>query len=404
MGTLGDVVPFMRISRRLVALGFRVDFLTNQNWMERVSATGARAVAIAPADPSQTGRDDVAFFKQCVMPSFDASFDHVARLVAGGGSPSLVYRTNMLGASCAAERFGLAAVKVALQPSAIPSVDRPPWPLTCLVAHPFSGIDTRWMVRAAYGLGEIFSPYRRDIELFRRSRGLTRQVSNRIHVAERLLLLLCPSWFALPQGDWPEHCVCSGFPLDSVVESPSKGEQPIVFTPGTGTNDTQTFVVRSRAVAALVGRPAVLLSRDLPVSRMDGVETAPFADLGPLLRGAAAIVHHGGIGTTAEAIRAGVPQLILADRFDQPDNAVRVAQLGLGGAVLSTRSAPAVIANTLREVLESSHCKEQLMTASHLVANHDGIAAAVDAILEACSLGGKQQRDTLRDASSGSYR
>jgi UDP:flavonoid glycosyltransferase YjiC (YdhE family) len=43
---------------------------------------------------------------------------------------------------------------------------------------------------------------------------------------------------------------------------------------------------------------------------------------------AAAVVHHGGIGTTAEALRSGRPQLVLPVGGDQPDNAARLARIG----------------------------------------------------------------------------
>ncbi len=60
---------------------------------------------------------------------------------------------------------------------------------------------------------------------------------------------------------------------------------------------------------------------------------ADFVPLEKLLRRVAAIVHHGGIGTTAQALSAGVPQLPVPMSFDQPDNAYRVERLGVGHAV-----------------------------------------------------------------------
>jgi rhamnosyltransferase subunit B len=61
--------------------------------------------------------------------------------------------------------------------------------------------------------------------------------------------------------------------------------------------------------------------------------TAPFRQLLPLC---GAVVHHGGIGTTAAALEAGCPQLVLPPAWDQPDNAARVAELG-AGLVLGSR-------------------------------------------------------------------
>jgi UDP:flavonoid glycosyltransferase YjiC (YdhE family) len=53
----------------------------------------------------------------------------------------------------------------------------------------------------------------------------------------------------------------------------------------------------------------------------------PFSDVLPRC---AAIVHHGGIGTTSQAFAAGIPQLIMPLAHDQPDNAQRVRKLGVG--------------------------------------------------------------------------
>ena len=66
-----------------------------------------------------------------------------------------------------------------------------------------------------------------------------------------------------------------------------------------------------------------------------------------MLPRAAAIAHHGGIGTAAEALRAGCPQLVMPMTFDQPDNAVRLERLGVGrtlwpGAVDGRAAARAV--------------------------------------------------------------
>jgi rhamnosyltransferase subunit B len=54
---------------------------------------------------------------------------------------------------------------------------------------------------------------------------------------------------------------------------------------------------------------------------------APFSQLLPL---AAAMVHHGGIGTLSQCLAAGVPQLVVFMSLDQPDNAARIERLGVG--------------------------------------------------------------------------
>ena len=87
------------------------------------------------------------------------------------------------------------------------------------------------------------------------------------------------------------------------------------------------------AASEALGARAILLTKhaDLIPSRLPGSMRhclfAPFHQLLPLCR---AIVHHGGIGTTAAALDTGCPQLILPLAWDQPDNAARVVRLGAG--------------------------------------------------------------------------
>ena len=64
----------------------------------------------------------------------------------------------------------------------------------------------------------------------------------------------------------------------------------------------------------------------------------PYVPLRALLPRCAALVHHGGIGTTAEALRAGVPQVIVPLAYDQFDNAARVD--GARGRRARSRAAP----------------------------------------------------------------
>src|SRR5262249_31774015 len=77
-----------------------------------------------------------------------------------------------------------------------------------------------------------------------------------------------------------------------------------------------------------LGRRAVVLTphrEQVPAPLPAGALWLPYVPLAALLPRAAALVHHGGIGTTAEALRAGVPQVIVPLAYDQFDNAARWA-------------------------------------------------------------------------------
>jgi UDP:flavonoid glycosyltransferase YjiC (YdhE family) len=79
-------------------------------------------------------------------------------------------------------------------------------------------------------------------------------------------------------------------------------------------------------------------------------EFAPFQDLFPRC---AAVLHHGGIGTVAAALAAGVPQLIRPLCFDQIDNGARVARLGAGDWIHPARSGPRHIAEALQKLAKT---------------------------------------------------
>jgi UDP:flavonoid glycosyltransferase YjiC (YdhE family) len=72
-------------------------------------------------------------------------------------------------------------------------------------------------------------------------------------------------------------------------------------------------------------------------------------ELEQLLPRAAAILHHGGLGTTARALQAGIPQVISPIGFDQPDNGHRVELLGAGRVVPRDRMSGATFAAAVRE-------------------------------------------------------
>src|SRR6202012_1799180 len=94
-------------------------------------------------------------------------------------------------------------------------------------------------------------------------------------------------------------------------------------------------------LAAAAGRGRVRAARPAPrrpaagraaarAGVLPGRRCRAYVPLRALLPRCAALVHHGGIGTTAEALRAGVPQVIVPLAFDQFDNAARVRALGAG--------------------------------------------------------------------------
>jgi UDP:flavonoid glycosyltransferase YjiC (YdhE family) len=181
---------------------------------------------------------------------------------------------------------------------------------------------------------------------------------------------LFPDWFAPPAPDWPPQAQLTGFisfddaredSVSAAVEDFLKtGEPPLIFTPGTAMHHAAGFFSASLEACRLLGRRALLLTGNrsqLPSSLPAGVMHCPYLPFSKILPRGAALVHHGGIGTTAQALAAGIPQLVMPMAYDQPDNAARTERLGVGASISPARYRGPAVAKKLSYLLASLEVK-----------------------------------------------
>ena len=216
---------------------------------------------------------------------------------------------------------------------------------------------------------------------------------------------------AEPQPDWPPSTRLTGFLFRDPVagrESPGgkpaegdagdavrldafldAGPPPIVFTLGSSAVVVAgPFYEESLAAARRIGMRAVLLVGDDLANRPSAPlgDDAIVLDRTPhdtLFPRAAAIVHHGGIGTLGQALRAGRPMLVVPWAHDQPDNAHRAARLGVARILHPKRYRADRAATELQALLDDSACLARAARIGETVRSEDGVAAACDAIEEA---------------------
>jgi UDP:flavonoid glycosyltransferase YjiC (YdhE family) len=213
------------------------------------------------------------------------------------------------------------------------------------------------------------------INEFRAKLGLTKPVKGILNTwwhAPQLVMGMWPEWFAPTQPDWPRQFNAVGFPLfDETGITPisneldgwlSNADAPIAFTPGSAMVQGKHFFEESTKACVQLNRRGILLTRhpeqippQLP-SLVRHVEYAPFTQLLPRC---AALVHHGGIGTTAQALRAGCPQLIMPMAHDQFDNALRITRLGVGAPISVRGYRASRVAAQLKPLLESRQVREK---------------------------------------------
>jgi UDP:flavonoid glycosyltransferase YjiC (YdhE family) len=160
------------------------------------------------------------------------------------------------------------------------------------------------------------------------------------------------------------------------------GDPPIVFSFGTAMMFGRRYFEAAVEACRRLGVRGLLLARggdQIPPNRPPTVAHSEYAPFGRVFPRAAAVVHHGGIGTTAQALAAGVPQLVVPIAFDQPDNADRVVRLGCGRTIPSSRFTARRATRALEEMfadpLMSVKCREIR-----------GRMAADDPLTETCRL------------------
>jgi UDP:flavonoid glycosyltransferase YjiC (YdhE family) len=118
----------------------------------------------------------------------------------------------------------------------------------------------------------------------------------------------------------------------------------------------------------------------LPANLPETIRHVPFAPFRRLLPNVAALIHHGGIGSTAQALRAGIPQIIRPLAYDQPDNAERVSDLGVARTLYPDRFRAPIVASALHELLNDVAVSKRCRELATRVRADDGIENACNEI------------------------
>jgi rhamnosyltransferase subunit B len=301
----------------------------------------------------------------------------------------VVANPGILAARILQEKLSRPTATLLLQPGLLPSITSPPempGGLTLPRGLPRLIGEAYWSAvdAAAYVL------VGRHLNHVRKALGLApvRRVF-RWWLSPDLVVGLFPAWYAAPQPDWPPQLRLAGFGQydggrgDDVPEDIRRfcaaGEPPVAFTMGTGMTHGASFFRTAVAACKALGIRGLLLSKypdQLPVGLPSSIRHCAFAPFRRLLPHCRAVVHHGGVGTTAEALAAGCPQLVLPLAWDQPDNAVRVQRLGCGDWLGARRRMAVPMVRALTHLMTHPIRKRCRQIAARLGENEDGLAVA----------------------------
>jgi len=400
IGSLGDLHPMLALATELSCRGHYPTIATTPFYKERILALGIGFQPLRPNwDPTdgaliaqcqEIKRGPEILFRQLILPHLRDTYADLHAATEGADlmlAGELVYAAPLV-----AEKCELPWASVILSPTSFFSAYDP----SLLVNMPalYRLRNAGWLVnRVLLETGKLVNRHWwNPVRDLRRELGIRRQCDPifRDKFSPDLVLALFSKAFAQPQEDWPQQTIQPGFIFyDRNQESTesaelnaflSRGDPPLVFTQGsTAVHHPGSFYETSVAAARKLNRRAVLIGTDRSTDDQDlfRVSYASYAQVFPH---AAAIVHQGGSGTTAQALRAGRPQLIVPFGWDQPDNGVRIERLGAGICLSRQTYTASSAAAALKRLLEQTSYTETAQRAQRQLSDEMSLHVACDAV------------------------
>lgn len=399
LGSYGDVYPLLTLGKNLQQRGHEVIIVANPLFQQIVINAG---LAFLPLGSEKDYYDEInnpdiwhptrgfqLVVEHGILRMLSPLYEIIQQF--DPADTMIVSSAFLFGSHIAHETHGYRFCTFHLQPSLIRSVVAPP-----VLSNPtLPEWAPAWMVKGFYQSMDRFfiDPLLEPVNEFRKELGLpriTRFFEKWIH-SSQLNLGLFPDWFATPQREWPENTHLTGFIPHHLGEGNlseetlrfiQNGEAPLLFTAGTAMLHTENFFETAVQATQILKKRAILLSRlidQIPTNLPENIYHAEFEPLDKILSQSAAFIYHGGIGSLAQAIAAGVPQLVMPMSLDQPDNATRIKKLGVGDFVLPRYFKPRLVADKLSGLLDNPIVRE----------NCQKYAQQVDfekAILDTCNI------------------
>ena len=413
-GTLGDVHPLIALAFELLRRGHRPVLAAPELFRRKVEPLGIPFRPIRPnLDPEDSElvallmdirKGTERTLREVLFPAIRDSYaDLLAVVQENGGADLLLAGELVYAAPIVAEVTRTPWASYVLAPMSYFSVYDPPvlppYPLLAKVEAVLPGMGH---VMGRF-IRHITRHWPEPVYRLRTELGLPRgedPILDAKHSPHLALAIFSPV-LGTPQEDWPSSAVVTGFAFydgdagkqelppelaQFLLDGEADGEAPVVFTLGSAAVlNAGDFYEESARAAELLGIRAVLLvgtdKRNVPAQPLPAsicvAEYAPYSKLFPR---AAAIVHQGGVGTTANALRAGRPMLVMPYSHDQPDNARRVRRLGVARVLHRQDYTAERAAKEIGRLLANPKYAHRAERIGFELRHEDGVNSACDAL------------------------
>ena len=408
IGTFGDVNPLVAIALELKRRGHTPVLAIPAVFKPKIIPLGIEFHEVRPdIDPSNTILVEMIYdvkkgtergLRDFLFPVLRQTYDDLLDAVTKPARADLlmVGELNYAG-PIVAEMTGIPWVSYALAPLSFFSAFDPP------VLPPYPRLARA--DRAVPGFGRVIRRVARFVTRnwpgpiydLRRELGLP-PGANPIFDAKHspyLVLALFSRVLGVEQKDWPPNTKITGFCFydsdagnaalpEHLEKFVSAGESPVVFTLGSAAVlAAGKFYEYSARAAVKLGIRAVLLigndPRNRPPQKLpDTICVAEYAPYSGLFPRASMVVHQGGVGTTAQCLRAGKPMLIMPYSHDQPDNARRMRRLKVSRTIQRGNYLPNRVARKLGKMLADPSFARQSERVAKRLAGEDGVKMACD--------------------------
>jgi rhamnosyltransferase subunit B len=406
-GSLGDLHPAIAVSLELQHRGHDVVLATSENYRAKAGALGLAFHALRPdllaggdhiiAEIMDGARGTQRLMQERVFPAIQATHDDLAAILPG--ADLLLANELMFAAPVLAATKGVRWVPYFLAPVSLLSCVDPtvlPMPtgfgwLPALGPRAFRFV--KWAGRRAS------HNWWRPLRELRRAQGLSPDGGHPLFEGKfsaGLNLALFSPVLQLPQPDWPQGMEQTGFcffdEVNPTVEAADAlppdveaflqaGPPPIVFTLGSAAVYIagRFYEESARAAIQLERRALLLLGKNPPPTGLPAsVFCRDYLPYRAIFPRAAAIVHQGGIGTTAQSLRAGRPMVAVPFAHDQFDNAARITRLGVGRTLRRENYRADRVAAALADLLADKAAASRSAAIAAKIAAESGTTAACD--------------------------
>jgi rhamnosyltransferase subunit B len=412
VGSLGDLFPFLAIGQVLLARGHRVTIATHAIHQVTITQAGvAFADASGMAEPEDRSAFTARAFHRWCGPRFvvhdfaaldvRASYEKLAPVCADADvliTTTLAFAGQILGETLSGQGR-LRWLSAVLAPAGFVSAFDPP-------ATGIASLDRfirrssrrgHWLQHLAEWISHAWT---QPVREYREELGLPPQsvLGDPFHRGQHALqgvLALFSPLLGRPQPDWPIPVHVTGFAryaqtteLDPALAAfLDAGPAPLVFTLGSAAVHIGVEFLRESLVAAVqLNQRAVLLTgspelrAQLPAELPASVHAIDYAAHPALFPRASVIVHHGGIGTSSEALRAGRPMLVVPHGFDQPDNAARLQRLGVAEVLPAHRYQAVRVVRLLQQLMTAPDYVSRAEACADVLRAEDGAVQAANVI------------------------